>query len=54
MIVYPLSATEARIVRWIVPSACCLLAFAASLCLICDLNDWLEGLIPLFAIGIDA
>ncbi|KKK60028.1 hypothetical protein LCGC14_3028450 [marine sediment metagenome] len=53
MIIYPLSKSEARIVCWARPFVCCvLLAFVA--CVICDLADWLEGLIPLVWFGLDA
>lgn len=52
MIVYPLSKTETRIVRWLIPGACVLLAL--TLCIICDLADWFEGLIPLTWFGMDA
>ncbi|KKK73728.1 hypothetical protein LCGC14_1557700 [marine sediment metagenome] len=50
MIVYPLSKTEARIVRWFLP--CVMLAI--TLITMADVLDWLEGLIPLFTIGIEA
>lgn len=55
MIVYPLSKTETRIIRWVIPAACWFpLAVAGSFCLICDLIEWLEGLVPLMQIGIEA
>lgn len=55
MIVYPLSKRERRIVRWIAGGACCASVLVPLIfCLIHDLIDWLEGLIPLFRIGIEA
>ncbi len=50
MIVYPLSKTESRIVRWFLP--CVLLV--VTLITMADVLDWIENLIPLFAIGIEA
>lgn len=53
MIMYPLSTTERRIVRWFAPCVClCMVAFVAMG--IREILDCLEGLISLFVIGIDA
>lgn len=55
MIIYPLSKRETRILRWITGGTCCAgVLLVGSFNFIVDLIDWLEGLIPLFRIGIEA
>lgn len=53
MIVYPLSRTERRTINCMVVGTYAV-STAFMMCLICDLIDWLEGLVPLIQIGIFA
>lgn len=54
MIVYPLSKTEARIVRYLLPGICCVAVLTFTALGIREILDWIENLVPLFAIGIEA